>query len=455
MEKSSSFIFKGASVLALGAFLSKVIGAIYRIPLTNLLGADGIGLYQTVFPLYVILLDISSAGVPSALSQIISKYRGKEEFSSVKKVFSESVKLFFIIGLFGTLLMIIFSRFLSNLQGNKDAYLSYIFLAPSILLVSLISCFRGYFQGKKSMRQTAVSQVIEQVIKLTFGLILVRAFLPDVKRATAGAVFAVTLSEIFALSYLYFSYKKEDKKMPKGVLESLENDRIKLRILRLTVPVTLTVMALPLSGLIDSFLVINILSRYTEKATSLYGLYSGSALTIIHLPTSLLYGLSQVVIPLLSGSKNQEEKNEKIRLTLLVTTVLSTVFAIGIFFISPFAVKVLFNKLSAEEKQITVRLIKIMSVNVIFHSILQTANGILIGKSKTLKSLFGTMSGVVVKTILSIILLFNPTFNIYGVAISSIACYFTAGLINLMLSLDTKVQDAVKKDRYRRNYRRE
>jgi stage V sporulation protein B len=214
-------------------------------------------------------------------------------------------------------------------------------------------------------------------------------------------------------------------------------------------------LALPLSGFIDTFLVVNILSDYLDNATSLYGLYSGTALTIIHLPTSLLYGLSQVIIPLLSGSKNEGEKRDKINVTILATLVLSVVFSAVIFAGSPLIVNVLFSGLKVEEKEIGIKLIKIMSVNVIFHSLLQTANGILIAKGKTLKSLIGSLFGVVVKTVLSVILLYNPKFNIYGVAISSIACYFVACLVNLILSLDIKVKHAVKEDRYRRIYRRE
>lgn len=455
MQKSSKIILRGASALAIGAFLSKVIGAIYRIPLTNLLGAEGIGLYQTVFPVYVILLDLSSAGIPSSLSKLVAQNELKGDKGESKIILFESIKLFSFIGLIGSFLMIIASGFLSKLQGNKDANLSYIFLAPSILLVCIISCFRGYFQGKKSMRQTAVSQVLEQVVKLAFGLFIVRLFLPDIKRATAGAIFAVTLSETVALLYLIFCYKREKNLNFNEKLLNNKNDRIKLRILKLTVPVSISVLALPLSGFIDTFLVVNILSKYLANATSLYGLYSGTALTIIHLPTSLLYGLSQVIIPILSGAKNEGEKKDKIKTTILATLLLSTLFSIVVFVSSPLAVNILFGRLNVEEKSIVIKLIRIMSVNVIFHSLLQTANGILIGKGKALKPLIGSLLGVVIKTVLSVILLFNPKFNIYGVAISSIACYFVACLVNLILSLDIKVKHAVKEDRYRRIYRRE
>lgn len=455
MEKTSKTLIKGAGVLAIGAFLSKLIGAFYRIPLTNLLGSKGIGLYQTVFPVYVILLDLSSAGVPSAISKMISSRRGQGESWVGEKIFLDSIKLFFIIGLSGSLLMAISSRFISMLQGNKEAYLSYLFLSPSVLLVSLISCFRGYFQGNKSMKETAISQVVEQLIKLVFGLVLARLLLPNLKRATAGAVFAVTISELFSLLYLFLAYRKRAKKRGTGDLLAFEIAKVNQKILKHSIPITLTVIALPLSQFLDSFLVVNILSKYTEKATSLYGLYSGSAITLIHLPTSVLYGISQVVIPMLSESVDENEKKGKVMTAIFVTLIFSIIFAMGLYFLSPIAVKLLFGKLDQTEKTITVRLVKIMSINVIFHSVLQTANGVLIANGKTLKSLYGMLIGVIVKTILEVFLLFNPVYNIYGVAVSSIACYFVACLINLLISLDVKVRNAVKKDNFRRNYHRE
>ncbi len=442
MEKASKFLFKGAFVLAIGAFLSKLIGAIYRIPLTNLLGSDGIGIYQMVFPVYVLLLDLSSGGVPSAISKMVAGKNGE-----AKTVLIESLKLFSLIGLIGMLLMLTLSRLLSLAQGNGSATFAYITLSPSVLLVCLISCFRGYFQGNKNMTKTAVSQVIEQIIKLVLGILLIKRFVFNTALSVALATLAVTVSELLALIYLFISYKKTEE----GSIKNTSKKGLKKEIFKLSVPITLTVIALPLSHLIDSFLVVNILSKYTINATSFYGLYSGSAVTIIHLPTSLLYGLSQSVIPLISESKSNCENDDRGMVAIKLTLILSIILSIIIFAFSPLAVKILFNRLSLEEKNITIKLIKIMSINVVFISLLQTLNGILIGRGEGLKTLTGTLTGVVIKTVLSIILLNNPKFNIYGVAVSSIACYFTACLINLLRIRNAKVKNAVKKDSYRKS----
>ena len=155
-------IIKGAFSLGVGAFICKILGAFYRIPLTNLLGSYGLGLYQMVFPVYALLLDFSGAGLPSALSRIIAMQENKDIAS--KRLLKSSIKLFLTLGIFACIFMALFSKTISILQGNESASVAYLFLSPAIAFVSVISCFRGYFQAYLDMRPTAISQIIEQVV---------------------------------------------------------------------------------------------------------------------------------------------------------------------------------------------------------------------------------------------------------------------------------------------------
>ena len=197
-------VIKGASILGITTFLVKLLGALYRIPLTNIVGGVGIGLYQMIFPVYALLLDFSGCALPSALSKLISS---EEDNNAKFKYLSVSIKTFFIIGAICTLFLLIFALPISKLQGNENAYLGYLCLAPAILMVSIISCFRGYFQGQLKMAPTALSQIIEQIIKLVFGLVLAKLCLPNIALSIAGTTFAITLSEIVALIYLFTEYK--------------------------------------------------------------------------------------------------------------------------------------------------------------------------------------------------------------------------------------------------------
>ena len=189
-----------------------MLGAIYRIPLTNLLGGYGLGLYQMVFPVYSLLLDFSGAGVPSALSSLIAKKEDKESYAYL--YLKTAIKLLFLVGAIGSLIMLIFARPISLLQGNKNASKAYLYLAPAVFAVALICAFRGYFQGLMDMKPTAISQVIEQAIKVLLGLTFVKILLPNIENAVAGATFAITLSEFCALIYLVlvYSLKKRRKK---------------------------------------------------------------------------------------------------------------------------------------------------------------------------------------------------------------------------------------------------
>ena len=190
---------KGSFYLGLGAFIAKVIGAIYRIPLLNIITAEGVGLYQMVFPLYCILLDFAGSGAPNAIAKLISS-KGKTgiEINS-KKYLTVSLKILLILGIIFSLIMLALAYPLSKLQGNTNAFCGYVFLSPAIFFVSLISAFRGYFQGKMNMVPTAVSQIIEQVVKLLFGLLFTYLLMPNIPFAVGGATLSVTISEIFAL----------------------------------------------------------------------------------------------------------------------------------------------------------------------------------------------------------------------------------------------------------------
>ncbi len=447
-EKS---MLKQALVLSTGAFIAKIIGALYRIPLTNLLGGEGLGLYQMVFPLYCVLLDFAGAGVPSALSKIISFERGNE-YKCARDVLNVSVRALSIAGAVFSVLMMTLALPISELQGNADAYLGYVFLSPSVFFVSVISCFRGYFQGLMNMKPTAVSQIIEQTVKLVFGLLFCYVFLPNVPLAVGGATLAVSLSEFVALIFLIAVYVKSKKKI--GVAYFYDKSeflpRLK-KIISYTIPVTLIGIAIPLSQVADSFLVVNILNAYRNDATVLYGLLSGTVTTVINLPVAVCYGVATVAIPMISGAKDENERRKNSERSVLITLIFSIPCAIVCAVFSPSIVKILFGRLNAAERTVTQNLLRLTSVNVIFLSLLQTSNALLIGKGKPYYPLISMGVGVAVKTALNLILLRIPEINIYGGGIAVIACYFIATLINFILNGSLRVKDENQKS-CRREY---
>lgn len=441
MRKSNS-VLSGALTLGAGAFFAKILGALYRIPLTNLLGGEGLGLYQMVFPVYCVLLDFSGAGVPSAISGIISARSGDKEKNAFE-VLCASIRLLSVLGLAFSLLMLVSAGPLARLQGNYDARTGYVFLSPAVFFVAVLSCFRGYFQGLMDMKPTAFSQITEQAVKLIFGLLLSYIFLPNVPLAVGGATLAVTISEAAALTQLVFIYKLRKRRWGLNFVfdKSVLKPRLK-EIVKYTVPVTLIGIAIPLSQVIDSFLVVNILSVYRSDATTLYGLLSGTATTIINLPVAVCYGVATVAIPAVSGAVSQSEKKKNSVKTMVITLAFSVPCAIIIAVFSPTIVSVLFGRLSETEKSVTSNLLQIMSVAVVLLSFLQTGNAVLIGMGKPYAPLISMGVGIAVKTLLNVILLKVPELNIYGGGLAVIACYFTACLLNLIITFKGKSKNA-------------
>ena len=159
-------LLKSAIIISLGGLIVKVLGAFYRIPLNNFLKAEGLGIYQAAFPVYLILMTFTGAAATTTITKAISAGENGE------RVLKKSLAVIVPAGIFGWLIMSLLAKPLSTMQGTPDAAAAYIALAPSLIFVSAISCFRGYFQGKNDMRPTAISQIIEQIVKLAVGTTL-------------------------------------------------------------------------------------------------------------------------------------------------------------------------------------------------------------------------------------------------------------------------------------------
>ena len=430
--KIKNTLFSGALWLGLGTFIAKFLGAIYRVPLTNKLGGLGLGLYQMVFPIYALLLDFSGAGLPSALSRIIAMQENKDLAS--KRLLKSSIKVFLVLGVLASIFMALFSRNISKLQGNESASVAYLFLSPAIAFVSVISCFRGYFQAYLDMRPTAISQIIEQLVKLVFGLIFINAFMPNIPLSVGGATLSITISELVALVYLVVKYKSFSARRP--ALPTVEKGSFisdaKL-IIKTTVPITLVGIMLPLSQVIDSFLIINLLKNHVDNATTLYGLLSGVVMTVINLPVSVCYGISIVAVPSVSALKTQSERDSRSKKIILLTTLVALPCTIILGIFAPFIIKLLFNNLPNAQKDVATKLLIICSPSVLLLSLVQSLNAIFIGSGFLYIPVKTLGVGIIIKTIVNVILLSIKKINIYGSAVAIIACYFSVCLINLLL----------------------
>ena len=422
-------LLSGALILSLGGLLTKALGAFYRIPLTNLLGAEGIGIYQAVFPLYSLLLTASSTGVPNGIAKMISGGDVSDGYSVLKS----ALTVFLPLGLIGSLVLLLLCKPISNLQGNGSAYIAYALISPSVILVSVISCFRGFFQGNLNMKPTAISQIIEQLVKLIFGLSLCSLIDGKVELKAGLATLSVTISEFIACAYFFilFKIKRYCFKGFKGVKTNC------LLVIKTVFPIMLSTIVIPVARTVESFFVLNLINRYSENATSLYGLYSGAVESIVSVPVAVCYAIAVTAVPIISKLDKQGKScKNKIIQALFYTLITATCFALAFIFLPSVAVKILYPSLNEEFTKITVNLLKLSSISVVFLPLMQTSASVLIAKGKFYAPVITSSVGVTVKLITSYFLLKTPKINIFGAVISDILCYFVATFLNLIYTIN-------------------
>ena len=213
MQLAKQNVIKAAFILTFCGVFCRILGAFYRVPQANMLGSEGMGNYYLIFPIFSFMISLSASSIPQSLSKLVAESVQNGEQNKAKKYFNSSLLLMTFFGLFCSLLMIFFAPFLSKLQQNTQSLNSYFAIAPAVFFVCLISCFRGYFQGYQTMTFSGISQIIEQVIKVAFGLYLTSKLLVyGIEYGVFGSLIAITISEFVALVYLFISYKFFAKK---------------------------------------------------------------------------------------------------------------------------------------------------------------------------------------------------------------------------------------------------
>ncbi len=422
MSKQKQSFLAGAIIISVGGFVSKLLGAVYRIPLTNILGGEGMGIYQMVYPLYCILLTVSASGIPTGISRLISSGRGA---GAERQAF----RLYGAVGVIGMLIMFVLSAPLAALQTEPAIKLCCQLLCPSVFFVSLLSVVRGYFQGKGNMLPTATTEIMEQVIKVAFGVAFSYLFRGNLSLAVASTLLAVTISEIISTGVALLWYFKKRSKPP---LYRVQSVPVK-SILRFTVPLTLTAIALPVSQLFESIIAVRLLRAGAENATALYGVFSGCAITIINLPVSITYGLAASSVPQISPlaeSGDMAGAKKKAFKSLAITLAVSLPAAVGLYFLAPLATRLIFGSLQGEEKELLISLIKILAVSSVTQSLVQTSSACLTAMGYPVRSTVTQWTTAFLRVGLTAGLIAFTNLSISGAAWSANCAYFVAMVMN-------------------------
>ena len=426
--------FKSVAVITLGGLFAKGIGALYRFPLVGLLGGYGMGLYQMAYPFFCVLLTFSSAGIPAAFSRVIAKETalGHENGDTVKV----ALKLFALLGLCCGAIMCLFGPYMGRLQGDENLYRCYLALAPSVFFVALIAVLRGYFQGKNNMFPTAASELVEQAVKASLGLLFAYRFAAEPAKAVAYALFAVTLSEGCALIYLLVRYRRERRVKYLRVVRPSGGD-----IFHAAFPVMVSSALLPASQLVDSVMVVRLLSRYTTRAVALYGLFTGGAVALINLPATLCYGFAAASVPSVSSAFARGEEGEGRRralFSLFLTLLFALPCAVGLFAFARPVVHLLYPSLSQEDADLLVWLVRLLAVSAATLASVDTLAACLTGMGRAKYAALSMLVAVIVKFALQFVLVSNPALSVGGAAIASNVCYLVAFSLDLFYTVKKK-----------------
>lgn len=431
MKKQS--LIKGSLILSITGIFTRALGLFFRWPLIMLIGDEGIGYYQMSYPLYVFFIGIAS-GVPIAISKIISENNALEDVNSNFIVIKEAFIAMMILSI-GTSLSLFFGAkyIIKIFNWDFKAYYSLIGISIAPIVVSALTIFRGFFQGYQNMTPSAISQIIEQVGRVIFGVGLAIVFLPyGIEFSAGGASFGAVVGGIIAVVYLFIKYIRIKRENNIGEIKT--DAHILNKILNIAIPISLGTSVSTAMSLIDSFLVPQGLLKagFTSKeATILYAQLTGKASVIVNIPLTISMAICISVIPIIAEVfllKRYEELQRKVNLIIKLAMIIAIPCYLGLFFMAEPIMKTIFPG-----KYEGYLILKYLSISIPFIIITQITTSILQGIGRYIIPVINLLIGCMFKAILTIILVPNIKFNIYGAVASSIIAYIIVSVINVII----------------------
>lgn len=442
MTKNS--FLKGAAILGIAGIVVKILGAFYRIPLSNMIRPEGMGYFQTAYPLYTLLVAISTSGFPTAIAKITSEKRALQDYRGAHRVFKVSFVGFLLAGILTSLVVFFGADIIVEKLGNENAYYSMIAMVPALFFVPIMSAFRGYFQGRQVMTPTAISQLIEQVFRVVVGLFLAYMLLDrGLPQAAGGASFGASAGAIAGTIVIIFVYARERKKISEEIKQSANykvesTNTIVKRILSIAIPITIGASIVPIMSTIDTTLIMNRLQAigYSEvQASDLYGQLTGNAQTLINFPQVLSVAIAVSLVPAISDAFTKKNYNEVKNLAtsgVRVTLLIGLPSALGLFVLATPIIKLLYYSYDAATQASVGTILMILSLGLIFLTLVQSLTAILQGLGKPLIPVRNLAIGAIVKVILTYILTAIPEINVKGAAFSTGVTYLIAATLNFI-----------------------
>lgn len=446
MKRKQNFL-QGAAVLAAAVAVVKVIGFIGKIPLINILGGHGLGHYNIAYSIYTVMLTISTAGLPVAVSKMVAEANALGRAGEVRKILRVAMSIFLVIGAVFSIGAFVFAEQVAGLMASKDTTLTIRAIAPAIFFMTVMSSLRGYYQGLSNMYPTGLSQIIEALGKVILGIyfsmyLAARGYTPDV--VAAGSVFGMTVGTIIAMLFLILR-KTFDRNPLTGTATSTRTSKdIAKSILAIAIPITIGSGTLALTNFIDSALVMRRLqfaAGFTEEnARWLYGAY-GIAQTMFNFPSSFIVPFAVSVVPAVAAAISRGDRrsaSKTIETAIRVTSVLALPAAAGLSVLAWPIMNLLFQRSPDEVMAASIPL-TILAVAVFFNCIVLLSNAVLQSIGKPRLPVYNMLAGSIVKIIINWYLVGIPGININGAPIGTCLCYLTIMAFNLiMISREVK-----------------
>ena len=439
-QPGKSTFFGGVAILSAGILLVKLLGAIYRIPLIRMLPNTSVAAYNGAYNIYSFFLNISTAGLPVALSKMVSEARTAGRYNQMGKIFRVALMSFFTMGIISFLGMSVFAQVCADVVlENSDAVYCVMALAPSVLCVCIIAAFRGYNQGRQNMVPSATSQIIEAAGKVIVGLALVFYFARVVggetgaDKAAVGALVGVSVGSIIALLYMLLYQRRNGMGLESSADVADEAAVILKRLLALAIPITLGASSIGLVTLLDGKLTMMQLKELLgteDAAKELFGLYQAT-MSVYNLPASLMIPITASVIPAVSAavaSRNRKQAGIVSESALRIGYLMAAPMGVGLFVLGGPICQVLLNRDAAT----TGPLLSVLGLASIFVCLYTLSTSILQSNGFVYLPVVSVIIGGVAKICSNLLLVGRPEINIYGAPVGTLICFLIATVLNLL-----------------------
>lgn len=436
-EKKQSYL-TGAAILAATVAITKVIGFFYKIPLYNLLGDEGSAHFQVMYNIYNLILTVATAGVPLAISRLISSARAVSRHNQANRYYRIGMLTFVIIGLTGMVIMLTCAQPLADFVNDHEVALGVRVLAPAVLFACIVSVYRGYSQGHNDMAPTAISQIMEVLCKLVFGLAIawyLARIGHDSATVAAGAIVGVTIGLGLSLPIMAL-YKRKIAALEHVVPTDTPEGRFDTfkKLISISIPITLGSSVMNIISLIDSKLVLGRLQTGAgfsyEEAKVLYGVYS-KGLSLFNMPSSFITPIAVAVVPVIAAAIAQRRRDESratMESSIKVTNLLSMPAAVGLCVLA----EPIFTTLFPGSNEAGPALLSMLAIGTYFVCFFIITNGVLQASGYEKLSLIALPIGGLVKIGVNWLLVGSESVGIMGAPIGTLACYVVIALINIV-----------------------